>query len=142
MKKTRRGVGNNWTKKELWADAKKYNTRKEWQLCSGAAYVAAYRRGKLFFEWCCKHMIGSKRIWTAVAIIKEAKKYNRRTEWRIHSEKSFHAAKRNGDLFFDKCIKHMTGQPLWTDDKIKASAKSFNNLSDWKRYSIGTYLIA
>jgi hypothetical protein len=45
-----------WTKKELLADAKRYDTKSEWSKASSGAYSAAKKFGRTFYERCCTHM--------------------------------------------------------------------------------------
>lgn len=43
MEKKERKPANYWTKEECIKDAKKYNTRSEWQKNSGGAYKVAWK---------------------------------------------------------------------------------------------------
>ena len=43
-----------WTKENCKEDALKYNTKKEWRIHTGGAYISAYKNGWL--NECCEHM--------------------------------------------------------------------------------------
>lgn len=83
-----------------------YNTRKEFQKNCGSAYNSAIKNG--WIEKCYKHMIELKHpkgYWTIEKCIKEAKKYNNKSEFKKGSGSAYVCANKNNWL--DKCCMHM-----------------------------------
>lgn len=89
------------TFEDCLADAKKYNTRTEWQLSGGHYYYAA---GKGWREQCCAHMSSGRSLkWDKQSCIDDAKKYNTRYEWFNAPRSGYAPAKRLG--VFNECVK-------------------------------------
>lgn len=95
----------SWTLELCKKEAKKYQTRTEWQKQS-PSYQTALKNGWL--NECCKHMYTPKPYnfkWSLDNCIKEAKKYKTRTEFNKKSSGAYDAALRN--KWLNKCCKHM-----------------------------------
>ena len=67
-------------KENLIRDARKYETRLEWQTKSGHGYKSARKKGWL--KECCKHMTTKMGKWQIKKnVMNDAKKYKTRVEW-------------------------------------------------------------
>ena len=89
-----------WTKERAFADAKNYNTRKEWD---SASHGYSYARLNGFLEDACAHMLRAnawtssrKKKWEKDNVINDAKKYSRPGEWKKNSPSAYAIALRNG----------------------------------------------
>ena len=101
-----------WTKELVLAEARKYQTIKEWREARGGSRQAATVNG--WYEEATAHMtrtVGSAtRKWTKEAVIADAAKYKSKSEWR-KSSKAYAMASRNGWL--DEACSHMTLNNGW-----------------------------
>lgn len=86
--------------------------------------------------------MGGKEIkWTKELIMKEALKYNTRSEFRKKSPKGYDAAIRNNLL--DVVCSHMKYlNKSWTKEKIQEVALKYNSRGDFQKYSPNEYSIA
>jgi hypothetical protein len=96
-----------WTKEACIADAKKYKSRKEWQLKSGGAFNSARRKG--WYAECCKYLPDIKRIWTKENCALSASKYQVKEDWRLAERGAHGAAMENGWLA-DVCAHMIKGK--------------------------------
>ena len=94
-----RAPNRYWTKERCAAEAKKYDSRSEFRESSGSAAVVAGSNGWL--DEICSHMerkIQQSGHWTKENIIKEAAKYNSRTEFFVFSQSAYATAQKRGWL--------------------------------------------
>jgi len=87
-------------------EAKKYNSKTEWQLGSSSSYQWARKNGWL--EECTVHMVIKNKprgYWIKERCIEEAKKYKSIGEWTKASSGSLDAAQKNG--WFEECKKYL-----------------------------------
>ena len=106
-----------WTKKALFRDARKYKYRSDWAKNSSGAYDVAKSKG--WFEEAVKHMGNKKTIpikWNKRAVLKDAKKYKYKIDWKKNSSGARGAARKGG--YYEEAVRHMvpkkTGRPLAT----------------------------
>ena len=92
-----------WTKEAIQKEAKKYKTRKEFDVKAGGAYYAARKLGIL--DEVCSHMVCGQTRWTIEAIKKEAKKYKTRSEFSAKTNGAYGAARKLDIL--DEVCSHM-----------------------------------
>lgn len=95
---------NYWTKQTCIEDAKRFKTRKQWEINSSGAYTAARKNG--WKDECFNHMEKIQGKWDINNCIKDAKKFKSRNQWQKGSRGAYHAAIRNGWL--DQCCGHMS----------------------------------
>ena len=97
-----------WTYETCLAEAKKYNSRREFYKGCNSAYNVALKNGWLDnYTWFIstnelKKIIRTK--WTYETCYQEAKKYNSRNEFKKGNESAYNVALKNGwlDIFFPK----------------------------------------
>ncbi len=123
--------------------AKKYPTRKTFQLGSPGAYRAALRLG--IIDSVSLHMVRSrvpKGHWTIDLINAAAKKYKSRAAFRKYAPAAFAAAWKHGMI--DSVSGHMKAlrRPDWSPEQIAQEAKKFTSRSEFERRSLGAYKAA
>jgi hypothetical protein len=96
-----------WTKERCIEEAKKYETKAEWERGNSSSHTSA--RKSNWFNECCLHMIKPKAAgyWTKELCIEEAKKYKTRTEWAQKSVGSYRNVMRSNKKWLGECTKHM-----------------------------------
>ncbi len=92
--------------KECRKDVVRFSSRKEWRESSPRSYHAAKKHGILndFFKEDKWHRCHYAK-WNPKKIVKFARKFKTRTEWRAKSWSTYNAAKLNN--CFDQCCAHM-----------------------------------
>lgn len=96
-----------WTKEKCIDEAKKYNTRTDWQKSSRGSYGAAIKNK--WFLLCTQHMKYNhlpNGYWTKERCIEDAKKYKTRNMWRLCSSSASTISSKNNWL--DECCQHMS----------------------------------
>ena len=82
-----------------------------------------------------------KSRWDKGACLKEARKFESRTEWARKSGSSYNVAAENG--WIDDCCKHMTPkikpEGFWTLENCRTEAKKFSSRSEWAKKSGSSY---
>jgi len=130
---------NFWTKEKCIREAKRYKTKKEWQINSNGSMKAARRNNWL--KDCIKHMIKKRKEnikWTKEKCIEEAKKYKTRGDWQKQSSSSYKFACDNNLLTI--CSKHMVNPRMkWTKEKCIEEAKKYDSLWDWGKNNKSAY---
>ncbi len=128
-------IKGGWTKENCIEEAKKYKTRKEWNVKSKNSYAASCYHGWL--DECCTHMIQIKKpnnYWTKEICITDAKKYKTRKEWQSKSQSYYLAAGRLGCR--DECCTHMEEDRklsgYWTKEICITDAKKYKTRSEWR----------
>ena len=131
-----------WNKENCLMEARKYNTRKDWQVSSGSSYVIARKNGWL--EDCCIHMIVLQKKWTKAMILEEALKYQTRTDWIKNGQASYSFAVTHKLL--DEATRHMTAlkkpNGSWSKAECILEAKKFKTKTEWRKKSASSYVIA
>jgi hypothetical protein len=135
----------HWNIKEnVMADAKKYKTKKGWQINSSGSYKSACKNG--WIDECSAHMIGlnkPKGYWNIKEnVMAEAKKYNTKKEWKKNSRGSYNSSKKNG--WIDECSAHMIEarkpRGYWNiKENVMADAKKYNTKKEWDKNSSASY---
>jgi hypothetical protein len=130
-----------YTKEQVLADAKKYQTYPEWRKNS-PIFQIAIKNGWL--EECKAHMLSEfevrskgKLVWTKEKVAELAKKYTSRSEFKSANSSAYTRARINGWLE-DVCA-HMSFKVhpngYWTKERVVASAKQFKTRTAWMRSS-------
>lgn len=134
----------SWTDEFIINSAKKYPSRKAWMAAAPEAYKMAEERG--IFEKCVEHMklINGRTqwSWTDEAIMEDARKYQKSSQWKKSSPAAYVAAIRHGIL--GKCTEHMNKRPRtnWTADLVLQDAKKFDSEIEWSEESKNAFLAA
>ena len=92
-----------WTEEKLIADAKRFETSKEWYRESKGAYQAAIKLG--LFNACCAHMENGRFLLTDEDLKRDAMHYRTRDEWKYYRRFEYGEALKRGLL--DACCSHM-----------------------------------
>jgi hypothetical protein len=121
------------TKEECIADAKKYESRRDWQKNSGTIYMYAYLKNWL--QECIEHF-GKKpnvKNRTKEDCISDAKKYKGHRDWKKNSETIYIYAYRKNWL--KECLEHFGKSNVKnrTIEDCIEDAKKYYSFQDWKR---------
>lgn len=130
-----------YTKEQVLADAKKYQTYPEWRKNS-PVFQIAIKNGWL--GECKAHMLSefqtrskAKLVWTKEKISVLAKEFNSRSAFKTANSSAYTRARINGWL--DDICSHMDRKihpnGYWTKNKIFDSAKKFKTRTAWMRSS-------
>ena len=82
----------------------------------------------------------NKEKWDKITIIKSAKKFNFKSEWKANEAGAFLAAKRIG--VYEEATNHMLKKPpiqKWTKKRVEETALKFKILSHWKKTYPGAF---
>jgi hypothetical protein len=106
-----------WSDSDLEKEAKKYNTKTDFQKNSPSADNQARNRGKKFYDSITSHMLVKKRDWSDKELKQEAKKYQSRGDFQRYSGSAYVIARNKGKEFFNSISKHFlenlsTGETL------------------------------
>ena len=136
------GSLRKWTPAALSAEVRKYRTLSDFQQHSRGAYHAAWKSGVLD-----SISAGLKRVkqpngaWTRAAILREARKYDTRTQFITSAAGACNAARRLGIL--KEACKHMRQftrpKGSWTREKILKSAQSCRDRTEFQKKFPGAY---
>jgi len=100
---------NYYSKENLTKIAKKFKTVKEWNEKDTKSLAAAYHRKLLNDKKVTGHLLRIKGSlpmkWTKDKVLKAAKKYSSKIEWRLNSVSSYSTAKQKG--WINEASKHM-----------------------------------
>lgn len=147
-----------WTDALLEEEAKKYKNKDEFRKKNNAAYQAARRRGKKFFDNICSHMPKRKDIsgeknpnykWSYSDLKNEAKKYGRLVDFQYGSPVAYVTSINRGIL--KKISKHMITRNLmginnpnfkWTDKEIRLGTLQYNSLVELQKKNGALYQAA
>ena len=84
-----------WTQERCYAEAKRYNTKKEFRLKSGGAYNVARKHGwVLDYTW-LEEKSKPNGYWTQERCFEEAKKYKTRSEFKKGNDSAYSLAMKN-----------------------------------------------
>ena len=133
-----------WSNQDILDDAKRFNTRGEWQANSKTKYVIAIQRGLL--AECCEHMTRprkAKGTWNRKSILESAKAFNSKTEWRRAFPGAYQKASRLGIV--EECSSHMMGGKLhgyWTKKRCIDEAQKYDCIQEFSDNFPGAYSAA
>lgn len=132
-----------WPPDRVAREAKKFSTRKAFQVASPGAYRAALRLG--IIDAVSRHMVRSrvpKGYWNESIIRATAAKYKTKVAFKRHSPAAHAAAHKYGVM--DLACSHMKSlrRPDWTPDQIAEEAKKYSSRSEFEKRSRGAYKAA
>lgn len=132
---------NFWNEQRCTQEALKYQTRTDFKINSGSAYLAAYRMGIL--DKICNHMTKKKSqvFWTKKNCHKEAVKYNTKSEFKKACPAAYSAAIKAGILneICDHMINIRRPNGFWSFENCKKKAKRFKSRSEFQRNNVSAY---
>jgi len=128
-----------WSDEAVIADAKKYDTIKDWR-DNSSAYGVAHRRKLL--DLATAHMSPhTPPKYTSEEIISDARKYSSIAEWVRSNKRYYEFAKRHG--LHDEATKHMgRAREVWDDEKIAQEARKYQTKREWLEKGSKSYHIA
>lgn len=135
-----------WTKEEVLADAKKYQTVSNWKSSGNAACQIAYKRG--WIKEATKHMVSPhkpKGYWIKERVLQDAQKYTTKMEWFRGNQSAYAIANTNGWL--TDATAHMNKpKPIsskpkgyWSRERVFEDAKRYKTKMEWFRASRQAY---
>ncbi|WP_198781038.1 GIY-YIG nuclease family protein [Shewanella putrefaciens] len=136
-----------WSKEICRDEALKYNTRSEFEKRSKAAYFKA--RENAWLDEVCSHMEMEVRkkpsgFWTKEQCIKEALKYQTRTEFLKNCESAHSKARKNGWL--DEVCSHMVSlikpSGYWNQERCASEALNYSTRLNFQKESEAAYSAA
>jgi len=136
------------TKNEVLASAKKYKSKTEWKNNHYSAYYAARMNG--WSDEATAHMPQKKSAWdkrgvkwTKTNVLKSAKEYSSKLDWKKSQTGAYQAAKKHG--WFEEATAHMDdlgGSLKWTKPAVLKEAKNFETKVEWAQFSASSYVAA
>jgi hypothetical protein len=142
---TNRKPDGYWTIDTLTEEARKYKSRTEFKNGSSGAYSIACRKG--YIDRVCAHMTTSRKrsgYWNKQRVLKEARKYNRRSDFQNSDLAAYSAAYKHGWL--DEVCGHMTGgymsRGYWTKENVLKAARAYDTRTKFMRGSPRAYDVA
>lgn len=133
----------DWTYEEIFAEAKRFNSIKEWKTNHQASYIAA---GKISKVRSIAEELGWKTQrstpWTFDELLQEASNFNSLSAWNKGHPASYKFAQ-------EKRIQRDVAKALgwnikkaWTDEEIFQEAKKFTSLNEWQKKHRNSYQAA
>lgn len=140
---TNRKPDGYWTYEKCYDEAKKYETRTQFQKNSNAAYTAAWRNGWMDnFTWFVEKQKPNG-YWTYEKCYDEAKKYSSASEFSKKDSAAANAAYKNGWMkdytWFKRPEAH---NKKWTYEKCYNEAKKYSSRGELNKYARGAYKVA
>ncbi len=137
------GTTVKWTKQKILAEAKKYQTIREWLNKNKKSYAAAWSMNIL--DQATKHMTRLwEKKWTEKKVIEAALKFKSFKIWLEKEPASYRAARARNLLNDPRITKHLIkviGSSIhkWKKEKVLKDAKKYKSRSKWKRNSPAAY---
>ena len=136
-----------WANKDaVLTEAKKFKHKIDWYEKSPGSYAAAKKLG--WFDEALTHMtIRKHRVvkWTKEAIIKDAKRFKYKSDWKKYSISAFMTAEKNG--WYKDAVAHMPAVKekkswKWSKEAVLNEAKKHLTKNDWRLASAASYTAA
>ena len=132
-----------WTKENVFAEAKKYKTRTEFERGRGRAYNVACKNGWLDeMNWFISPQ-NPNGFWTKENVFTEAKKYKTRTEFQKGCSSAYVVARVNGwldEMNWFKEVKKPGG--YWTKENVFTEAKKYKTRNEFQKACSRAYNVA
>jgi len=138
------GTGGNdirWTRRQVRAEAIKYQTKQDWRDKSRQSYEAAYKKGWL--DEMTSHMPNYRGYFSIEEIIADARNYKTKTEWKKASPRHSRQAKEIG--CYEEATSHMKRPPKatkWTKEALIADARKYKTKKGWSAANRSAYSTA
>ena len=134
--------------KKVWAS---YTMEELTEIAKSCSSKEDFRKNyKQHYNYCIKHkiknhimsLIPHKKKWTKEALLLEAKKYNKRSDWMSANISAYNTALKSD--FYDECVEHMEkksfGKELvWTYDSIREIYSKYDNIKDLRENETSAY---
>ena len=137
-----------WDKKSVIENAKLFNLKSEWKRNYAQAYKSSRKNG--WFDEATQHMLSTEEAnklakektikWNKNTILKDAKKYSYRSEWKRSSGSAYSACLKLNLL--SEATAHMqilNNKGKWNKKTILVDAKKYLSKSTWNKNSSGAY---
>ena len=145
--KTGAGIGSlgsaalKWTKRRVFEEAQKYQSRSEFASKCASAYDVAIKRGWIDqMPWMKEKWSHPTPKWTKEAVFEESKKYSTRREFEVNSSSAYTKALLQGWL--DEMPWIELKRKSWTKEEVFEESKKYNSRSSFSRGTSGAYGIA
>ena len=148
--KTGKGCGSlgsigrgKWTKENVFEEARKYETKSEFEKGCGSAYEIARRNGWLSEMTWFKELLKPKGYWSKENVFEESRKYQTRFEFSRGSGRAYEIARRNGWLkemfWFKERVAH---NKKWTKETVFEESRKYQTRFEFSRGSGSAYQVA
>lgn len=133
-----------WTLEPLKKEAKKYNSRSEFQSKNSSAYSIAAKENLL--DEICVHMNPLREApnyWTKEKCQERALLYKTKSDFKKHDGSAYTTAVR--EKWLNEICTHMTKPQIkrkWTIEKLYAEAKKYKTIKEFKMKSHSAYVTA
>ena len=131
-----------WDRDSIFENARQFNHKVRWKEAFPGAVLAARRLG--IFDEATSHMVvlSDRGKWTKDAVLKEAKKYSKISEWHKCSVGSYEAALRG--KYIPEASAHMENSKVhvWTEELLTQEKSRYSSFEDWKKSSPSSFLAA
>ena len=133
-----------WTLEALKKEAKKYNSRSEFQSKNSSAYSIAAKENLL--DEICVHMNPLREApnyWTKEKCQERALLYKTKSDFKKHDGSAYTTAVR--EKWLNEICTHMTKPQIkrkWTIEKLYAEAKKYKTIKEFKMKSHSAYVTA
>lgn len=133
-----------WTLEALKKEAKKYNSRSEFQNKNSSAYSIAAKENLL--DEICVHMNPLREApnyWTKEKCQERALLYKTKSDFKKHDGSAYTTAVR--EKWLNEICTHMTKPQIkrkWTIEKLYAEAKKYKTIKEFKMKSHSAYVTA
>jgi hypothetical protein len=134
-----------WTEARLKSEAAKFDHLRDFRKHAASAYGKAKAIG--LFDEITAHMsrdLAPRKYWTKDRLLREAKKYSSRKEFRNGSAGAYAAATKRDD--YDEIVSHMPHRAprtyRWTERKVLAEAMKYEVEQHFRKQSSGAFKAA
>lgn len=134
---------DRWSDEDLEKEAKKYQSRGDFQKFSNSAYLVSRNRGKDFFDKITQHMVSKLKSFSDDDLRKIAAEYDTKKDFREKNPQAYGSSLRKGSKFYDDITSHMEKlQKDWSDENLRNEALKYTYYSDFINLSPSAYQIA
>jgi len=139
FKETRRPSGYWYIKENVFAEARKYKTKKEFEKGCGRAYnIARQRKWLNEMDWFVRII-----KWTKDNVFAEARKYKTKKEFEKGCRGAYGAALNKGWLSeMDWFVRPISPNKKWTKESVFEEGKKYKTRKEFQRGSGGAYQTA
>lgn len=137
-------IGNNrWNKTSCFKEAKKYQSRSEFNSCNGAAYGVALKNGWLNdYDWFREPVGRLEDRYSELTCEEESKKYNSRMEFAKGNPSAYKLSLQKKWIERYVWLKRPTPKSKYTEDYCLQIAREYTSYSDFRRKEPGVWRAA
>ena len=145
--KTGAGIGSlgsaaiKWTKPKVFEEARKYQSRSEFDAKCAGAYTVATKRGWIEqMSWMKEKWSHPTPKWTKETVFEESKKYSTRREFEENASSAYSKALQHSWL--DEMTWLVLKRKSWTKEEVFDESKKYNSRAAFSKGAPGAYGIA